>query len=163
MKFRPSSPLTAAAYETPSRRGLPVSRLAPSVSAVVVSLLLAGEAWRFHTSVMLQPPLSQSLSRRRSPPLSLEILHEDVVVLLLTDVVVSSGVPSSSGVDFLSLCHRLKTTKRAGSIRRGVHRPESVADHMYRMGLMALIAPGIPDINLDRCVKMPIVRRVLLM
>ncbi|KAJ0967476.1 hypothetical protein J5N97_024393 [Dioscorea zingiberensis] len=105
-----------------------------------------------HKRVFMAKPasLSQSLSRRRSPPLHLQILHQDVVVLLLTVVVVSSGVPPSSGVDFLSLCYRLKTTKRAGWIRRGVHRPESVADHMYRMGLMALIPPGIPGINRDR-------------
>ncbi|KAJ0989855.1 hypothetical protein J5N97_008211 [Dioscorea zingiberensis] len=70
------------------------------------------------------------------------------------------GVHPSSAVDFLSLCHRLKTTKRAGWIRRGVHGPESVADHMYRMGLMALIAPEIPGINRDRCVKMAIVHDI---
>lgn len=43
-----------------------------------------------------------------------------------------------------------QTTKRAGWVRRGVHDPESVADHMYRMGLMALIASDIPGINRDK-------------
>lgn len=28
--------------------------------------------------------------------------------------------------------------------------PESVADHMYRMGLMALIASDIPGLNRDK-------------
>ncbi|GMP88112.1 hypothetical protein CsSME_00040212 [Camellia sinensis var. sinensis] len=50
----------------------------------------------------------------------------------------SSSVPASSAIDFLSLCHRLKTTKRTGWVRRDVENPESIADHMYRMGLMAL-------------------------
>ncbi|GMP78407.1 hypothetical protein CsSME_00034451 [Camellia sinensis var. sinensis] len=45
----------------------------------------------------------------------------------------SSSVPASPANDFLSLCHRLKTTKR-----RDVENPESIADRMYRMGLMAL-------------------------
>ncbi|XP_077238224.1 metal-dependent phosphohydrolase [Tasmannia lanceolata] len=67
---------------------------------------------------------------------------------------------ASSAIDFLSLCHRLKTTKRTGWIRRGIQDPESIADHMYRMGLMALIAADIPGINRDRCVKMAIVHDI---
>ncbi len=34
----------------------------------------------------------------------------------------------------------LQKTKRTGWIRKGVTGPESVADHMYRMGLMAFIS-----------------------
>ncbi|KAK3007024.1 hypothetical protein RJ639_016922 [Escallonia herrerae] len=58
--------------------------------------------------------------------------------------------PSSSAVDFLSLCHRLKTTKRAGWVKREVKDPESIADHMYRMGLMALISSDLPGVNRDK-------------
>ncbi|KAH7650717.1 putative hydrolases of HD protein [Dioscorea alata] len=72
----------------------------------------------------------------------------------------SSGVSPSSAVDFLSLCRNLKTTKRTGWVRRDVRGPESVADHMYRMGIMALIVPDIPGINRDRCVKMAIVHDI---
>uniref|UniRef100_A0A2P2JKF0 Catalytic n=1 Tax=Rhizophora mucronata TaxID=61149 RepID=A0A2P2JKF0_RHIMU len=67
---------------------------------------------------------------------------------------------ASSAVDFLSLCHRLKTTKRAGWVKRDVKEPESIADHMYRMGLMALIAPDMPGIDRDKCVKMAIVHDI---
>lgn len=94
----------------------------------------------------------------------------------------SSGVSPSSVVDFLALCRNLKvysffslwcwyflrmlhwfngfgsweqTTKRTGWVRRGVCGPESVADHMYRMGIMALIAPDIPGINRDRFLLYP--------
>ncbi|KAG0463154.1 hypothetical protein HPP92_021630 [Vanilla planifolia] len=66
----------------------------------------------------------------------------------------------SSAVDFLSLCHRLKRTKRAGWVRRGVREPESVADHMYRMGVMALIAKDIPGVDRDRCIKMALVHDI---
>ncbi|XP_028775458.1 HD domain-containing protein 2-like, partial [Neltuma alba] len=67
---------------------------------------------------------------------------------------------SSPAIDFLSLCHRLKTTKRAGWIRKDVKDPESIADHMYRMGLMALIASDIPGIDRNKCIKMAIVHDI---
>ncbi|KAL8040924.1 hypothetical protein ABFX02_10G131600 [Erythranthe guttata] len=75
----------------------------------------------------------------------------------------SSAAPSpspSSAIDFLSLCHRLKTTKRAGWIRKEVQEPESIADHMYRMGLMALIASDLPGVNREKCIKMAIVHDI---
>ena len=36
----------------------------------------------------------------------------------------------------------MQATKRTGWIRMGVDGPESIADHMYRMSLMALIGAG---------------------
>ncbi|TKW37675.1 hypothetical protein SEVIR_1G063400v4 [Setaria viridis] len=67
---------------------------------------------------------------------------------------------ASSAIDFLTLCYRLKTTKRAGWVKRGVQAPESVADHMYRMGVMALVAADLPGVDRDRCVKMAIVHDI---
>ncbi|CAN6552367.1 unnamed protein product [Malus baccata var. baccata] len=72
----------------------------------------------------------------------------------------SSSTPASSAIDFLSLCHRLKTTKRAGWVKRDVKDPESIADHMYRMGLMALIASDIPGVDRDKCIKIAIVHDI---
>ncbi|KAK1324245.1 hypothetical protein QJS10_CPA02g01390 [Acorus calamus] len=72
----------------------------------------------------------------------------------------SPSSTASAAVDFLSLCHRLKTTKRAGWVRKGIREPESVADHMYRMGVMALVAADIPGVDRDRCVKMAIVHDI---
>lgn len=72
----------------------------------------------------------------------------------------SASSPASSVVDFLSLCHRLKTTKRTGWVRRGIQDPESISDHMYRMGIMALIAPDVPGVDRERCVKMAIVHDI---
>ena len=37
-------------------------------------------------------------------------------------------------------------------MRRDVQDPESIADHMYRMGIMALIASDIPGIDRDKLV-----------
>ncbi|KAF7850903.1 hypothetical protein BT93_L4880 [Corymbia citriodora subsp. variegata] len=67
---------------------------------------------------------------------------------------------ASSAIDFLTLCHRLKTTKRAGWVRRDVKDPESIADHMYRMGLMALISADIPGVDRNKCIKMAIVHDI---
>ncbi|KAL6973762.1 hypothetical protein U1Q18_027947 [Sarracenia purpurea var. burkii] len=70
------------------------------------------------------------------------------------------SIAASSAIDFLSLCHRLKTTKRAGWVRKDIQSPESIADHMYRMGLMALIASDIPGVDRDKCIKMAIVHDI---
>ncbi|KAJ9708043.1 hypothetical protein PVL29_000216 [Vitis rotundifolia] len=67
---------------------------------------------------------------------------------------------SSSVIDFLTLCHRLKTTKRKGWINNGIKGPESIADHMYRMALMALIAGDLHGVNRERCIKIAIVHDI---
>ncbi|XP_076898067.1 uncharacterized protein LOC143551546 [Bidens hawaiensis] len=66
----------------------------------------------------------------------------------------------SSSIDFLSLCHSLKTTKRKGWVNHGINGPESIADHMYRMALMALIVGDLPGINRERCIKIAIVHDI---
>ncbi|VVB08833.1 unnamed protein product [Arabis nemorensis] len=76
------------------------------------------------------------------------------------DVAAVPASSASSAIDFLSLCTRLKTTPRAGWIKREVQNPESIADHMYRMGLMALISSDIPGVNRDKCMKMAIVHDI---
>ncbi|KAJ1667557.1 hypothetical protein EV178_001286 [Coemansia sp. RSA 1646] len=63
---------------------------------------------------------------------------------------------ASSTIDFLNIVERLKRTKRTGWINNSISGPESIADHMYRMGIMAML---IEDGSLDRnrCIKMAIV------
>ncbi|CAL5410681.1 unnamed protein product [Camellia sinensis] len=51
--------------------------------------------------------------------------------------------------------------KRTGWVRRDVENPESIADHMYRMGLMALIDSNIPRVDPDKCIKMAIVHDIV--
>ncbi|KAF3329626.1 HD domain-containing protein 2 [Carex littledalei] len=104
-----------------------------------------------HRSFCLLPPfiLSSSNPHRRIP-------HQirTITVRMSSSQSASSSASTAStaasAIDFLTLCHRLKTTKRAGWIRRDVKGPESIADHMYRMGIMALVAPDIPGIDRDR-------------
>ena len=69
----------------------------------------------------------------------------------------ASDAPSRA-IDFLTLTRTLKTTKRTGWVLRGVPNPESIADHMYRMSLMSMIASfsnGALDTN--RCIKLALV------
>eukprot|EP00899_Mesostigma_viride_P011699 jgi/Mesvir1/2052/Mv02314-RA.1 len=68
------------------------------------------------------------------------------------------GCPNpSQAINFLTLCERLKTTKRTGWVRKGVHLPESIADHMYRMAIMSLIAPFDESIDRNRCMQIALV------
>ncbi|KAL5553545.1 hypothetical protein UlMin_040946 [Ulmus minor] len=67
---------------------------------------------------------------------------------------------TSSAIDFLTLCHSLKTTKRKGWINHEIKSPESIADHMYRMSLMALIASDLPGVDRERCIKIAIVHDI---
>ncbi|KAI8923276.1 HD domain-containing protein [Entophlyctis helioformis] len=61
-----------------------------------------------------------------------------------------------TALEFLHICQRLKTTKRTGWVDRGVPGAESIADHMHRMGVMAML---IQDAAIDRhrLIKMAIV------
>lgn len=128
------------------------------LSGVVVSLCCLTTTPLFISSssssaqLRLKPPSSSSLGAR----VCCHMAHAESSI-----TTPSSSSPSpSSAIDFLSICHRLKTTKRAGWLRKEVQNPESVADHMYRMGLMALIAPHFPGVDRDKCVKMAIVHDI---
>ncbi|KAM0019825.1 putative HD/PDEase domain, 5'-deoxynucleotidase YfbR/HDDC2 [Helianthus debilis subsp. tardiflorus] len=66
----------------------------------------------------------------------------------------------SSCIDFLTLCHSLKTTKRKGWVNHDIKGPESIADHMYRMAIMALIVGDLPGINRERCIKIALVHDI---
>jgi putative hydrolase of HD superfamily len=71
-----------------------------------------------------------------------------------------SGAPSPAAraVDFLHLTQALKTTPRTGWVNHGVDAPESIADHMDRMSLMAMVAAKtMPDLDQARCVNLALV------
>lgn len=72
---------------------------------------------------------------------------------------IATGKPeegSESPLPYFHLLERLKTTKREGWRRFGIERGESIADHMYRMSLMSMLAPPslAPRLDLNRCIKM---------
>ncbi|KAL8284224.1 hypothetical protein RQP46_004973 [Phenoliferia psychrophenolica] len=65
----------------------------------------------------------------------------------------SSSSPTSAGssalnmLEFFHTIEKLKTEKRTGWVNHGVDKPESIADHMYRMAMMAMVLP--PDAGVD--------------
>ena len=59
---------------------------------------------------------------------------------------------------FAGLLKSLKTTKRRGWVLRGVELPESIADHMYRMAMLALTVDTTKcSVNREHCAKMALV------
>ncbi|XP_034709510.1 5'-deoxynucleotidase HDDC2-like isoform X2 [Vitis riparia] len=71
----------------------------------------------------------------------------------------SSSSSSSSVIDFLTLCHRLKTIKRKGWINHERRLPEPIAHHIYR--LMALIAGDLHGVNRERCIKITVMHDII--
>ncbi|CCX09728.1 Similar to HD domain-containing protein YGL101W; acc. no. P53144 [Pyronema omphalodes CBS 100304] len=64
---------------------------------------------------------------------------------------------STSPLHFLHIIQRLKTTPREGWRRFGILDGESIADHMYRMGIICMLAPKEEGLDSGRCVKMALV------
>lgn len=60
---------------------------------------------------------------------------------------------------FLEIVSRLKTQKRTGWIDRDVPQPESIADHMYRMGVISMLS-GRSDLDIGRCVQIALVHDI---
>ncbi|ORY93436.1 HD domain-containing protein [Syncephalastrum racemosum] len=64
---------------------------------------------------------------------------------------------SAAGViRFLHTIENLKRTKRTGWLDNGIKQPESIADHMHRMGVMAMLIND-PSLDQNKCIKMAIV------
>lgn len=68
-----------------------------------------------------------------------------------------SPLPAEDLLSFFRFVGKLKTIKRTGWVKRGVHEPESVSDHMYRMALMAMAVGGNDSARRDRLIKMALV------
>lgn len=62
---------------------------------------------------------------------------------------------------FTQIVRLLKTQPRTGWVDRGVPREktESIADHMYRMSIIAMAIPN-REIKIDRCVKIALVHDI---
>ena len=74
------------------------------------------------------------------------------------DDMAEEGSSASRAVSFLHLTQQLKLTPRTGWVNHGVDKPESIADHMYRMSLMAMVAAKeMPGLDQNRCVKLALI------
>jgi putative hydrolases of HD superfamily len=66
---------------------------------------------------------------------------------------------STSPIPFFHLVERLKREKREGWRRFGIQHGESIADHMYRMSIITMLAPPklSSRLNIPHCTKMALV------
>ncbi|KAL7412513.1 HD domain-containing protein [Mrakia frigida] len=73
----------------------------------------------------------------------------------------STGNAAQDRLAFFHVLEKLKTQKRGGWVREGVPEPESIADHMYRMAVLALCVPNkdsaAPPLDVGKCVMMAVV------
>jgi putative hydrolases of HD superfamily len=61
----------------------------------------------------------------------------------------------------LEYVSKLKQIDRAGWVRVGIKKPESVADHSFRLSFMAMIiASKFDNINVDHCIKMGLIHDI---
>uniref|UniRef100_A0A0B7ACJ9 5'-deoxynucleotidase HDDC2 n=1 Tax=Arion vulgaris TaxID=1028688 RepID=A0A0B7ACJ9_9EUPU len=58
---------------------------------------------------------------------------------------------------FMKLIGQLKQVERTGWVRNKVKDPESVAEHMYRMAMMAFAIPSNSGLDRDKCIKIALV------
>ncbi|KAH9812851.1 HD domain-containing protein [Melampsora americana] len=69
-----------------------------------------------------------------------------------------SNLENKDGIlQFMHILEKLKTTKRAGWVREKAREPESIADHMYRMAILAMLSQDDPDLDVPKCVMLAIV------
>jgi putative hydrolase of HD superfamily len=69
------------------------------------------------------------------------------------------STPETTPLAFFHFMERLKTTPREGWRRFRIGHGESIADHMYRMAIMTMLAPPTlaSQLNIPRCTKMALI------
>lgn len=60
-------------------------------------------------------------------------------------------------IHFLTTIGKLKKIKRTGWVLRGVKEPESIADHTFRMALMAWLFARKKGLNYEKVIKMALI------
>lgn len=73
----------------------------------------------------------------------------------------STANPINNMLAFTQLVRLLKTQPRTGWVDRGIslEKTESIADHMYRMSIIAMALPA-ESVNIDKCVKIALVHDI---
>lgn len=109
------------------------------------------------------PPCVLTTSRAPTDPSEVftpKITGDWTVAKVLATI--PAGAPqegSPSPVPYFHMLERLKTTKREGWRRFGIARGESIADHMYRMAMISMLAPPslLARVDRDKCTRMCLV------
>jgi putative hydrolase of HD superfamily len=66
----------------------------------------------------------------------------------------------SKYLDFFHQVGKLKDLKRQGWVIKGVKEPESVADHSFRLGVMALVLAPRLGLDSSKCIKLALIHDV---
>lgn len=82
-------------------------------------------------------------------------LRDQIEFLRQSQALKSQG-PLADMFAFLHIVRQLKVTRRTGWVDFKVDAPESIADHMYRMGIISMLSTS-KDLDSGRCVKMALV------
>ena len=61
-----------------------------------------------------------------------------------------------AAISFYQLVSKMKTTPRTGWVNHGVPAPESIADHSYRVAMMAMVAAPMMGLDVGKCVSMAV-------
>lgn len=61
-----------------------------------------------------------------------------------------------NALKFMHIVENLKRNKRTGWYHHRVEQPESIADHMYRMGVLSMLLPE-SELNIGKCVQLCLV------
>lgn len=113
-----------------------------------------------------EPPQGQLRESPVTRPWSVEAGKLNYVTLMLCLTLPAlSKLPhrplenSPSPVPFFHLLERLKTTPREGWRRFDIGHGESIADHMYRMSIITMLAPPSLSsrVNVSHCTKMALI------
>ncbi|CAG0891646.1 unnamed protein product [Darwinula stevensoni] len=59
-------------------------------------------------------------------------------------------------LEFLKFAGKLKALRRTGWVKNGIENPETVAGHMYRMGVMSMVIND-PQLDMNKCLRMSLV------
>lgn len=60
-------------------------------------------------------------------------------------------------ITFAKIVGKLKTLKRAGWVKRGIKNPESVAEHSFRVVVLAMILSHGKKLNVEKVLKMAVI------
>lgn len=76
-------------------------------------------------------------------------------------LLLATKTPVNSMLAFTQIVRLLKTQPRTGWVDRGVpvEKTESIADHMYRMSIIAMTVPSA-KVSVDKCVKIALVHDI---
>ena len=80
---------------------------------------------------------------------------------IIPGTAVGGGAAAAAGsgraaISFYQLVSKMKTTPRTGWVNNCIPSPESIADHSYRVAMMAMVAAPIMGLDVGKCVSMAI-------